>query len=496
MKFLRAALFASTIFSLASAAYAQNANPLADREDKIVPAVLLWSQQSGVKLTYLGNDGGIRGYLAEGPSGNMQAAYVTPDGTHMILGLLYGDNFDSDGSNLTGRQLVQMRDRYNRIADAVSAVSLDEKTSLQEALAKIDIPRAPYELPSFPPVDDNAPIINKLRASGYQLTPLGEEGGVRGYFASYGKIKQPLYITPDGKHFILGYLVQRGGKNVSGVQIGEMRARFDAVEGTGAAAETGSKIDGSDGPEDASTKPVEGISLPAAPAAEPPAVSSEPPVSSGDALAQPGELPVSSGIATPNAPVASGTSSSLSLPAAGGQVVGSEGNPSAPWYSEMDKAAFLGAMQTATFFDVGSQSAPTTVYMVADPNCPYCHQTWDYLKSYVQAGSVKVRIVMIAFLPGSDEKAREIMLSPRPGIRYLQSDGGRNVQIESDTSSEAWKAMAGHLLNNRNFATRFHITSTPFLAYSDADGQFYASAGVPANNNFDAFFAAARMAKK
>jgi protein-disulfide isomerase len=507
MKFLRAALFASTIFMLAASASAQTANPLADREDKIVPAVLLWSQQSGVKLTYLGNQGGIRGYLGESPSGNMQTMYVTPDGVHAVLGLLYDENFSKPGSNITGTQLSQMRDRYNRVADAVSNVTLDDKISLPEALSKIDVPRPEYDIPTLPSLDDNAPILVKLRAAGYQLTLLGEEGGVRGYFASFGKIKQPIYVTPDGNHFVMGYLIQRGGKNVSGVQIGEMRARFDAESGTNGGkqtVDTGSKIDATApalpeppvsspsvspviAPETApaSVEPsISGLQLPPAP--EP---VKEAPVSGGDVPASSADHAALHGSTLPG-------TQPVNLPEARGPVEGANGNPSSRWYSNVDKAEFLKAMQTATYFDVGSQTASMTIYMVADPNCPYCHQTWDYLKSYVQSGTVRVRIVMIAFLNGSDEKAREIMISPRPGLRYLESDGGRNVRIESDTKSPEWQAMAGHLLNNINFAKRFGISATPFLAYTDADGQFYSSPGVPENGAFDAFFAAAHLTKK
>ncbi len=497
MKFLRAALLASTVFSLAVSASAQSANPLADREDKIVPAVLLWSQHSGVKLTYLGNEGGIRGYLGEAPSGNMSTMYVTPDGVHTVLGLLYDEHFSEEDHNITGQQLAKMRDRYNRVADAVSKLALDDKVSLPEAISKINVEKPAYDMPDYPVVDDNAPILLKLRAAGYQLTFLGEEGGVRGYFASFGKIKQPIYVTPDGNHFILGYLVQRGGKNVSGVQIGEMRARFDAdtaAKGGKATADTGSKIEAASEPTnqavparpaaETASQPASDISLPPVPAPAP-----EAPVTGGEAPVSSGESPAPQGSTLPG-------SQPVKLPEARGPAAGAEGNPSSRWYSAVDKGDFLQAMQTATYFDVGSQSAPTTIYMVADPNCPYCHQTWDYLKSYVQAGSVKVRIVMIAFLQGSDEKAREIMLSARPGLRYLESDGGRNVRIESDTNSAQWKAMAGHLLNNINFAKRFGISATPFLAYTDADGQFYSSPGVPENGAFDAFFAAAHLTKK
>jgi len=51
MNAIRAALLAMTFLAPVTSVLAQTTNPLADREDKIIPAVLLWMQQTGVKLT-------------------------------------------------------------------------------------------------------------------------------------------------------------------------------------------------------------------------------------------------------------------------------------------------------------------------------------------------------------------------------------------------------------------------------------------------------------
>jgi hypothetical protein len=80
---LSTALFAIPALAQEPAAAPQVSNPLAQRENALAP-VLSWMQATGIKLIYLGGEGGIRGYLSEGANGNMQTAYLTPDGEHII----------------------------------------------------------------------------------------------------------------------------------------------------------------------------------------------------------------------------------------------------------------------------------------------------------------------------------------------------------------------------------------------------------------------------
>jgi hypothetical protein len=458
MNAFRAALLAMTFLVPVSSGVAQSANPLADREDKIIPAVLLWMQQTGVKLTYLGNTGGVRGYLAESATGNMQTVYVTPDGRNAVIGLLYGTNYAEAGSNITGRQLDDMRKRYDAVADAVSSVDINDNATVEQALRELPLQTPEFTLPEFAPVDEKADILNKLREDGYELTPLGQEGGLNGFFAKKSGVGQAIYVTPDAKHMLVGLMIERGGRNVSGVQIGEMRARFESKDQPVTSDKAVSAVDTTPAPVDEKTSV--------------PALSSEP----SDEAALP----------------ASGNS--LNLPAATGPVEGNEGNPSTVYLSTIDEKTFVDAVDKASWFDVGSATAPNLLYMVADPGCPFCHQTWNYIRPFIASNQLRVRIIMISFLEGSDPKAMEIMASPKPGIRYMETDAGARMGVAKiDPNSDHYKSMAGHLLNNRKFTEKFSIEGTPFLAYQDKDGQFYISKGLPAS--LDSFFHAANLKK-
>jgi protein-disulfide isomerase len=471
MNAIRAALLAMTFLVPVTSAVAQTANPLADREDKIIPAVLLWMQQTGVKLTYLGNTGGIRGYLAESATGNMQTVYVAPDGLNAVIGLLYGTNYSEPGSNITGRQLDEMRKRYDAVANAVASVDLNNNATVEQALRELPLQKPEFNLPEFGPADEKSDILNKLREDGYELTILGQEGGLNGFFAKKSGVGQAIYVTPDAKHMVVGFMIERGGRNVSGVQIGEMRARFDSLDQKSKPAEAASSTTVKDTP--VTTE---------APSTEKQATTPALPTATPDTSALP--APVS----------ANPTASAINLPAATGPAAGNEGNPSTVYLSTIDEKTFVDAVDKASWFDVGSATAPNLLYMVADPGCPFCHQTWDYIRPFIAANQLRVRVIMISFLKGSDPKAMEIMASAKPGIRYMETDAGAHMgTMKIDPDSEHYKSMAGHLLNNRKFTEKFAIEGTPFLAYQDKDGQFYISKGLPAS--LDSFFHAANLKK-
>lgn len=469
MNAIRAALLAMTFLAPVTSVLAQTTNPLADREDKIIPAVLLWMQQTGVKLTYLGNTGGVRGYLAESATGNMQTVYVTPNGLNAVIGLLYGVNYSEAGSNITGRQLDDMRKRYDAVANAVASVDLNDNATVEQALRELPLQKPEFNLPEVPAVDEKADILNKLREDGYELTVLGQEGGLNGYFAKKSGVGQSIYVTPDAKHMIVGLMIERGGRNVSGIQIGEMRARFESMDqkSTPSAGDANAADDVSQ----------------AAPSSAP---SGEKVVAVPDAPPETPETPDNSALPVPTAPV--------NLPVATGPAAGNEGNPSTVYLSNIDEKTFVDAVDKASWFDVGSATAPNLLYMVADPGCPYCHQTWDYIRPFIASNQLRVRVIMISFLEGSDPKAKEIMASPKPGIRYMETDAGARMGVAKiDPNSDHYKSMAGHLLNNRKFTEKFGIDGTPFLAYQDKDGQFYISKGLPAN--LDSFFHALNLKK-
>ena len=97
LKTIKSLMIAGTLSALGTMSYAQNvelsyvpSGNLMDKLDKqALPAALEYLIESGVSLTYLGDAGGIAGYLGESPTGKIQTFYITPDGNHVIAGVLF-----------------------------------------------------------------------------------------------------------------------------------------------------------------------------------------------------------------------------------------------------------------------------------------------------------------------------------------------------------------------------------------------------------------------
>jgi Protein-disulfide isomerase len=328
-----------------------------------------------------------------------------------------------------------------------------------------------------------APVLSWMQSIGVKLTYLGDEGGLSGYLAedATGKM-QTIYVTPDREHVIAGLLLKRGGDNITGVQVGEMRERF---------AKAAEQYVPKDGAPAASNAPA--ASEPSTPPASSEKAESEPAdpepagvPSADEAAPAPSSSSDVKDAAKPDASAssdehASAQPSALSLPAATGPIEGAAGNPSELWISKIDKDRFLEAAGKVPYFEVGSLNAPITLYEIADPQCPYCHAAWDHIKPLVFDKKVKLRVILIAALNGSEPKAREILASGLPARRWIESDGGKNLKLEMDPESQPFKDSLAFLDQNMEFAREFGVDRTPFLGYVGFDGNFYSALGLPSD---------------
>lgn len=336
-----------------------------------------------------------------------------------------------------------------------------------------------------------APVLSWMQSLGIKLTYLGDEGGISGYLAedATGKM-QTIYVSPDREHVIAGLLLKRGGDNITGVQVGEMRERFakaaeqyvpkdgSAPKATGTESTTPATKPAAD-KDSAETDPE-----PAASATKPePAAKAEPsfertPVASPEEKAEAASEPQ-----TDDAPKSAmqSSASALSLPSASGPVDGAGGNPSELWISKIDREKFLKAASEVPYFEVGSMQAPITLYEIADPQCPYCHAAWDHIKPLVFDKKVKLRVILIAALNGSEPKVRDILASGLPARRWIDSEAGKNLKLEVDPDSQPYKDSISFLDKNMDFAREFGVDRTPFLGYVGFDGKFYSALGLPSD---------------
>lgn len=333
-----------------------------------------------------------------------------------------------------------------------------------------------------------APVLSWLQTQGVKLTYLGDEGGLKAYLGESANGKQQVfYATPDGDHVVAGLLFKRDGMNVTGVQIGEMQQRFrEAQQKYDEAMKTshepseemkrqlrqGSEVIPSSGakPAEPAVKPIPEKSVDAKPAEKPvekpvPERRSEAAPSLPAALAQASAQPASA----PAQPVVPAASTIKQMPVR--------------YLSGLDKAEFERAVEDLAWFRVGEEKAPA-LYMVADPNCRFCHKAWDDLKPMVLGGKLQLRIIMVAGLPGSDAAARAILSSDLPGQEWIAGRGsvdGIQAGPAPEPNSEKWNMTTRVLQGNADFIKHFAIQQTPFFGFVGRDGNLYSSTGVPSD---------------
>lgn len=180
------------------------------------------------------------------------------------------------------------------------------------------------------------------------------------------------------------------------------------------------------------------------------------------------------------------------------------------------------AVHQTTNFLIGNPTAKKSVWMVADPNCIFCHLTWEHLKPYVDKGDLKIHLIPVGFLkPSSLDKAATILENKDAAKAWRYDEAHFNVQEEeggiipplppsviaqAKKNPKFKKALAQvedqitaekkagitvpatlspanikAIQANNDWMNQHGISGTPFLAYRDDKGQWAVQPGMPQN---------------
>lgn len=358
-------------------------------------------------------------------------------------------------------------------------------------------------------------VLQFLQSQGVKLTTLGTEGGLAGYLGeSPNGRMQTFYVTPDGSHVIGGLMWDSQGANVTGVQLGEMQRRFEVAQKRFETAQK--QLSSPAGTVTAPTNDPAALAPAAAPAsptalALPPAEKKSAPTSLGEALGNVSSAPAAPSDSTPKssaapaaAPVdpaaAKKTSAIPATPTVLPQQKTAAAAPSNSipasiaaadkYVSGLDRGSVERSLRDVPWFQVGVKEAPA-LYMVVDPQCPFCHAAWKRLQPYVYAKKLQLRIVMIAGLKGSVPLAISILSRQNPGEAWLAGEGSVDnftIAAPPQVDSQQYQSAQKYLDMNAGFVRTFGISSTPTLLYFGRDERLYSSIGLP--EDADAFMAA------
>ena len=148
-------------------------------------------------------------------------------------------------------------------------------------------------------------------------------------------------------------------------------------------------------------------------------------------------------------------------------------------------AQVASGLKDTTNFIVGNPKARKTIWMVADPNCIFCHKAWQKLYPYVQKGDLSIHMIPVGFLkPSSLPKAATILASKEPANAWARDEKGFNDAAEEGSLTPMANIPQEDRLEiqkNGQWMNAHGISGTPFLLYKNPAGGWSATPGMPEN---------------
>jgi thiol:disulfide interchange protein DsbG len=136
-------------------------------------------------------------------------------------------------------------------------------------------------------------------------------------------------------------------------------------------------------------------------------------------------------------------------------------------------SAFKTIGKTSWFLQ-GSAKAPHQFYVIADPNCLFCHRLYSAMQPYIKSGQLAVRWIVIGIIkPSSRGKALTILGSKSPVAALVQNEKNFNEATEEGSISATQKASleaTAALQKNTAFALNNHFNATPVVLYKTEHG--------------------------
>jgi thiol:disulfide interchange protein DsbG len=141
------------------------------------------------------------------------------------------------------------------------------------------------------------------------------------------------------------------------------------------------------------------------------------------------------------------------------------------------------SLETSTFVETGQHDNPKrTVYVLFDPNCPFCAAGFQALQGY-KGSSVRLRWVPVAYLqPDSAARAAAILEASDPAAALAANEMGfdakdhkgglKPAESISEKTSRALKA-------NGALMDKLGSTATPTWIYQDNQGRIQVKVGLP-----------------
>lgn len=136
-------------------------------------------------------------------------------------------------------------------------------------------------------------------------------------------------------------------------------------------------------------------------------------------------------------------------------------------------ATMAGKAAHAASFVLGTSGPEITAFV--DPNCIFCHKFYEEAKALIEAGKLRVRYVVVAFLkPSSAPKAAAILGATDPAAAMAENEKGFDTVTEEGGIAPAQNPAAATLSaveNNTRLLGESGEMATPTLIYCNQKGE-------------------------
>ncbi len=151
----------------------------------------------------------------------------------------------------------------------------------------------------------------------------------------------------------------------------------------------------------------------------------------------------------------------------------------------------------------GRASAPRTIYMFTDPNCPYCNKLWTDARPWVDSGKVQIRHLVVGILtPTSNGKAAALLDAGNPEKALADYEKGQGFSTARMIASGKVHALdsgtlrplapipprvQGALDANRALMSSLGLEATPAVVWKDGGGRMRILQGVAPDDEAGVF---------
>lgn len=138
-------------------------------------------------------------------------------------------------------------------------------------------------------------------------------------------------------------------------------------------------------------------------------------------------------------------------------------------------------LEKSTWIQDGKTSAPKTVYVFSDPNCPYCHAFWQQARPWVNSRKVQLKHIMVGVIRPESKGQSATLLNTADAAEYFKKFNEANGKLKIKEMKPVPAKLSEQLDANTAMMDKYGFFATPAIIWKDSQGVFKSQQGMPKN---------------